>query len=160
MALTLEQITKHTHEFMAAWMKDWTEASEAAVERMVSAYALDGVKWASPFSVAKGYEGIRTYESMILTQRNGKAKPYEFLGVAGNLSVARWEIEYDVIPKTEWSSKVPQRILESPEWQTFNKIPFSSNGNRIRQAGIATVEFNEEGFVTELREYWETKIIS
>ena len=42
MALTPEQITKHTHKFMAALMRDWTEASEAAVERMVSAYAPNG----------------------------------------------------------------------------------------------------------------------
>lgn len=94
-----------------------------------------------------GHEGIRVYESMILTQHNSKGN-VELLGVADKYGVYRWFIEYDVLPKNLWASKLPQIIIDSPEWESYRTIDFSPTGNRIAQAGISTVEFNDEGLVT------------
>ncbi len=71
----------------------------------------------------------------------------------------RWFIEYDVLSKNLWASKLPQTIIDSPEWESYRTIDFSPSGNRIAQAGISTVEFNDEGLVTHYRQSWHTKIL-
>lgn len=151
-------IYRWTENYMNVWMRAWEEASVAAVERVVALFASDGIYHATPFSDGVGYEGIRVYESMILTQHNGKGN-VELLGVADKYGVYRWFIEYDVLPKNLWASKLPQTIINSPEWESYRTIDFSPTGNRIAQAGISTVEFNDEGLVTHYRQSWHTKIL-
>lgn len=107
-----DNIYQWTENYMNVWMRAWEEASVAAVERVVTLFAPDGVYHATPFSEGVGHEGIRVYESMIRTQQNGQGS-VELLGVAGKHGVYRWFIEYDVLPKNLWASRLPQTMIDS-----------------------------------------------
>jgi len=153
-----DNIHQWTENYMNVWMRAWEEASVAAVERVVALFTPDGIYHATPFSEGAGHEGIRVYESMIRTQQNGQGS-VELLGVAGKHGVYRWFIEYDVLPKNLWASRLPQAMIDSPEWESYRSIDFSPTGNRIAQAGISTVEFNARGLVTHYRQSWHTKVL-
>lgn len=157
MSLTDERITELTKQWAEEWMKIWEEASPAAVERNHALFAHDSVYHATTFSEAVGIDRIIIIQSMPLVQQNGKGST-KFLGVTGGLGIFTWEIKYEVKPQREWSS--PQKIMNSPEWESFRAIPFADDKpNPIEQAGIATLEFNDDELVTHFREYWFTKML-
>lgn len=159
MGLTDERVAEVTKNYAQVWMDIWEEESQAAVDRTLILFAPDGVYHSTTFSQSVGHDRIRVVQSMILMQQNGKGST-KYVGVAGGLGVFTWEIEYEVISKQEWSSRVPQEILNSPEWESFRAIPFASDKSTpIKQAGIATLEFNDDGLVTHFREYWFTKML-
>ena len=124
---TTQEIAKLTVNYMSVWMKAWENAEEAAVELVVALFAPDKVYHATPFNEGVGHERIRTYESMIRTQQNGKGS-VEFLGVAESLGVFRWRIEYEVVPKKDWASRLPQKVIDSPEWESYRLINVTVQG--------------------------------
>lgn len=159
MSLTEARIGELTKQWAEEWMKIWEEASPASIERNRALFASEGIYHATTFSEAVGIDRIIVIQSMPLVQQNGKGST-KYVGVAGGLGVFTWEIEYEVISKQEWSSRVPQEILNSPEWESFRAIEFAPDKSTpIKQAGIATLDFNDDGLVKHFREYWFTKML-
>ncbi|MDZ4872180.1 MAG: hypothetical protein CLLPBCKN_001568 [Chroococcidiopsis cubana SAG 39.79] len=154
----VDHVLQWTEHFMNVWIQSWQAADKAAVEQVVELFVPKGIYHATPFSQGVGHEEIRKYMSMIRTQQNHDGQT-ELLGVAGKYGVFRWQIEYDVLPKTTWAARLPQSIIDSLEWESYRTIEFNPNGNRILQARISTVEFDGKGLTTHYHQGWHTKVL-
>lgn len=82
--------------------------------------------------------------------KDGKGD-YKVLAVEGNRGIARWWISYTVMPKKDWH---PKLISLANSFAAIGLDP--EKDNQLSQDGIAVLDFNNQGLVTEFGEWWHT----
>lgn len=145
-----EQVKQFTDRWMNTWIRAWEGESKEDVERWVATFTPDAVVRDTPFSKNRGHDSIRKYFEIILTQKDGKGG-YKVLAVEGNRGIARWWISYTVMPKKDWHPKLTSLA------NSFVAIGLDpEKDNQLSQDGIAVLDFDEQGLVTEFSEWWHT----
>jgi hypothetical protein len=130
------------------WVKGWVTQDP---ELYVSGFTPDAMFCDTPFTARPTHEGIRNYFQVILTQNDCKAG-YEVVAITGNKGISKWWAEYTVMPKKDWPSNL---VSLAESYQAIGIDPEA--GNRLSQDGILIAEFNDDGLVTDLREWWFTQ---
>ncbi|GAB1545394.1 hypothetical protein NUACC21_80700 [Scytonema sp. NUACC21] len=142
---TLQHLIKFMEEH---WVKGWVTQDP---ELYVTGFTPDAKFADTPFTQRPTHEGIRNYFQVLLTQKDCRAG-YEVVAVTGNKGISKWWAEYTVMPQKDWPSNL-SKLAES-----YQAIGIDvEKGNFLSQDGILIAEFNEDGLVTKLDEWWFTQ---
>lgn len=109
----------------------------------------------TPFTPAKvGPEAVDAYMRMVRTQADFEGS-YEVLDAGARSGIASWRVAYRVLPKAQW----PNDLSSGPEWRSFEALGFDlAHGNRVEQAGLSFIRFDDENHVAEFREAWQSEL--
>jgi len=141
-----------TNAVMADFLGAWRTHE---LERFSRWFGAQGRFLDTPFTPAKvGAQAVDAYMRMVRTQADFEGD-YEVLGAGVRFGVAAWRVRYRVLPRAEW----PADLAAGPEWRSFEALGFDlANGNRVEQAGLAVVRFDEQDRVADFREAWHTEL--
>jgi ketosteroid isomerase-like protein len=120
--------SKLTMSQLSSWLDAYGQAWESRdADAAAKIFSVDATYQVTPYEEPhRGQDGVRNYWAGVTENQRNVQFDYEAISVSGNTGIAHWSAMFDVAPE----------------------------GPKLELNGIFVLEFDENGKVRKLREWW------